>query len=235
MGSASSTPKEVADLHVDSSKENLALFVGALVPLAEPGTAGRDARREEWPRVDATGGHKVSLAECETWIRVFLARSLKKVDKETIDRMWRAYRPSYLLAFEDANDVEAGDANGDYVTPKEFRIMVADVCAYAAMMDCFDLVDGGKIANNPDDRRISLEEWTDAWPALTEDGAAAAYGFDFLKRLGKEEGLSDPEEVFRIMDSDGAGMVRLKEWCETIKRYEVEAGTLVGKTLGMLR
>jgi len=231
MGAGSSSPTEVAK-SISSSKDDLKRFLSVLVPLAEPGTAGRDKRRHEWPSLDSTGGHRVSLAECDGWLKIKLMQAMKK-EKKKADRLWRLYRPSYILAFEDANDVNSSDDESHYVTPKEFRIMVADICIYAAMMDCFDVIDGGKIVDNIDDRRISLEEWVSAFPTLVEE-SVNEYGFAGLSYLAQNKDEVSAEDIFKEMDADGAGMVLLKEWCAFLKRHEIDAGTLVGKTLGML-
>ena len=43
------------------------------------------------------------------------------------------------------------------------------------------------------------------------------------------------ETVFASMDSDGAGMVLLIEFCDFVKKTEIDAGTPLGKLLDEVR
>lgn len=212
-------------------------FVSNFAPLAQTGAEAKAARKQSWMAVDPNGNGLVSLAEFDGWIKkTLLLNAENPGEQEEADRLWKLYRPSYIRAFNDAKDLKAdrpiktvGDAStDDYVTKGEFRIAVAYLCLYAAMFDAFNLIDGGSAGTTAtDDRRMSLEEWTKAYPKIGEAG----YGFTALAKVADEANEATPESVFKEMDADGKGMVLLNEWCKFLEKAEVEAGTLAGKML----
>ena len=104
----------------------------------------------------------------------------------------------------------------------------AYLCIYAAMFDCFNMIDGGSEGTTEtDDRKMSLEEWAAAYPNLQ-----GRYGFAALAKIIDEDTEDSPESVFAEMDADGKGAVMLVEWCKFLEKGEVEAATLAGRMLG---
>lgn len=229
MGAAASI--EAMEGAIGAGLNDLKAFVSNFAPLARPGKAAVAIRRQTWLAVDPNGNGLVSLAEFDGWIKKTL---LLQAGTETAEaeRLWKLYRPSYIRAFNDAKDLKAdrpikstGDAStDDYVTKGEFRLAVAYLCLYAAMFDAFNAIDGGSAGTTAaDDRRMSLEEWTAAYPKIE----AAGYGFAALKGVTAETA----KEVFEKMDADKKGMVLLNEFCKYIEQGEIDAKSFAGTLL----
>ena len=97
-------------------------------------------------------------------------------------------------------------------------------CRYAEMYDMFALIDGGGAGvSKDDDRKIQLEELV--------AGIEEVNHLDFVALKGKT--AADAELLFKEMDDDGAGEVLLVEWCEYLKKKEIEAGTEMGALLSL--
>lgn len=221
---AASSKLENIELHgkKPNVKEDLNLFIKFFAPIAAQDEKGKSLRKNEWLRLDQNGSRKVSLAECWRWIRNKLIDELKDTDEGT--RLWKIYRPSYILAFNDAASVH-DDNDDNYVTAKEFRLLAAYICFYAAIFDWFALIDGGDsgVTKN-DDRRISLGEW-ERW-FINKEGVDE-YRFEFTNLIRNEE--TEAKQFFLEMDANKGGMVLLKEFCVYVKKIEIEGGTDVGK------
>lgn len=221
------------------ASENAKKFVA---PFAELAFATPEARTQEWKQVDYNGNNLVSLAELDSYVE----RKLKNVykDKGAALLLWKAFRPSYIRAFNDAKDISPNTnirgtklQDDDYITFSEFRYTCHYLCIYSLMYDVFAYVDGkgykgevgefagpqlGKIKGDEwDDRRIDMKEWK----AMYKTAKVSGSGFKGL------QGITDPEAVFGQMDSDGHGKVLLKEWCEYLEKKEEEAGTAIGQRL----
>merc|ERR1711943_119939 len=69
-----------------------------------------------------------------------------------------------------------------------------------------------------DDRRISKDEWAAR--------AKTFSGHPFVCLAVCSDGGKGTDAVFAATDSDGKGMVLLKEFCEYLEAAEVAAGTL---------
>ena len=65
-----------------------------------------------------------------------------EVEEDDIVELWRRFRPSTIRAFNDAKD--AGGANSelsdDYVTKREFRLLLRYVALYATMFEVCGLI-----------------------------------------------------------------------------------------------
>lgn len=234
MGAAASVAEMQGSMNGEKNKD-LKAFVSNFAQLAQKGDAAKSIRTQTWLAVDPNGNGLVSLAEFDGWIKKSLLLNFG-TDTAEADRLWKLYRPSYIRAFNDAKDSKAerpvksiGDATtDDYVTRGEFRLAVAYLCLYSAMFDAFNRIDGGSEGTTAtDDRRMSLEEWTKAYPTIADAG----YGFVALSKIADEATEDSAESVFKEMDADGKGMVLLNEWCKWIEKAEVAAGTLAGKML----
>jgi len=64
------------------------------------------------------------------------------------------------------------------------------------------------------------------WLASYEE--VADYGFVALREV---KGKKSASAVFEKIDNNGGGFVLLEEWCEFLKAAEIEAGTVLGRTL----
>lgn len=212
------------------SKDLLA-FEKCFEGLVGKSTAAKAARRKQWSHADPNGNGYLSLAEVDGWVQKRLY-SYRRLSKPQAERIWRAFRPAYIRAFLDAADAMdntpvagANATTDDYVQRGEFHLLCAYLLIYVSMFDAFSAVDGGPGITAEDDRRISLDEWRRYHGNVTEHGFA---GFDIL--AGGDVNL---DVIFNEMDSDGRGMVLLKEWCAWLKMKEQEAGTPFGRILSV--
>lgn len=228
MGSAASTESLIDS--ISDTKSDLKQFLKLFSSYAIKDADGLALRKKEWRVIDSTGGGNVSLAEIWRWIELMLLGKLK--DKKAARRINSSYRQSFILAFTDAKHVSNGGTD-DYVTAKEFRILVAYICIYATVMDLFTVIDGAlmdQFDEAPTDKRITLEEWKEAYPALLKQNE---YGLVFLDKLVKESNDKSPEDVFQEIDADGGGMILLNEFGAYVKQLEVEAKTPIGELLSL--
>lgn len=198
-------------------------FIDAFASFADKSGPAKGARAQAWRHCDPNGNGHVSLAELDKWVQ----DQLRDMHGEGPgDEIWKAYRPSYIRAFNDAKDINAETGNkGDYLQKGEFRLACAYLCLYAMMYDAFALLDGGgEGVSADDDRKVSKEELKAGY----EKVKAKKYGFVGLNEL-TEEGL---DKAYGEMDADGKGAVLLKEWCAWIEANEKRENTDWGKALG---
>jgi len=226
-GSMTSDPIEVCKVILpESPSDDLKAFTAAFADLSVKSDAGKAKRAEQWPVADPNGNGFCSLAEIDGWVLKFLIATLGSTDEGT--RLWRAFRPSYIRAFNDAKDIgkeiriggTASATTEDYVTKGEFRCLCAYLCLYAAMFDAFAAIDGS--TGEFDDRRMSLEEWEGAFETLK------VYPFTAVAKIVDETTEDTAASVFSEMDADGKGMVLLAEFCTYIEQAEKSAGTPIG-------
>jgi hypothetical protein len=92
------------------------------------------------------------------------------------------------------------------------------------MYDAFAKIDGGGSGRDAgDDLRMELNEWLKGYTLV------ANHGFVALQNIGPKK---EAKALFTAkIDDNGGGIVLLDEWCEFIKKAEVEAGTPVGLLL----
>jgi len=220
MGASSSIDKSVAP--------DLAEFVQYFIPLAQQTPQAKSARATAWLGADNSGNGICSLAEIDGWIQKVLIGDLG-YDRAVV--LWKRFRPSYIRAFNDAKDVatkkhlggntKSTTTSDDYVTRGEFRVLNAYICIYATIYDAFTVIDGGSGVTADDDRRISLDELKKNYGAIAKYPLAGANPDD------------DIEAIFKKMDSDGKGMVLLKEFCQYMEHEEQERATDIGKLLAI--
>jgi len=213
-------------------------FCEVLAPLVPSSPEARALRDDVFYRgwLDPNGNGLVSLAEADGWIKIQLTHALK--DEGLADTLWRRFRPSFIHAFNDAKDaarpkspakILAGTKTAtmdDYVTRSEFRVLCAYLCLYAIMFDAFSIVD--KSTGDMADRRISQEELREGMELL---GHYPLQALRAVADVSKED--ATVEGLFAAMDADGKGMVLFSEFCAYVEAAEVDAGTAVGKILGM--
>lgn len=234
MGAGASATVCTADNGVaDSLKQ----FIATFQPFSVPGAEARSVRSVTWRSCDKNGNGMCSLAEVDGWIKDVLQDSFGKNDDYLI--IWKRFRPCYIRAFNDANDI-AGEkglkgstttTTDSYVTKAEFRLFCAYLCIYATMFEAFSMLDGkvptgddGDISD--DDRRLTMEEFTSGWEKIS-----GKFGFQALAHVADPEQEGTPEDVFKVIDADGKGMVLLNEWCAWLEKGEIEAATDIGKAL----
>jgi hypothetical protein len=231
MGSGASTTVCTTDNGV---AESLKQFIATFQPFSNPGEEARSVRSVVWRSCDKNGNGMCSLAEVDGWIKDVLQDSFGANDDYLI--IWKRFRPCYIRAFNDANDIEGAQGlkgssttTDSYVTKTEFRLFCAYLCIYAAMFECFSMLDGkvptgddGDISD--DDRRMSLEEFTSGWDKIT-----GKFGFAALAAV--RDGDKSPGDVFKEIDADGKGMVLLNEWCAWLEKGEIAEATEIGVAL----
>jgi Ca2+-binding EF-hand superfamily protein len=213
-------PQKISEAYIPAkncSKE-LKMFIKSFQPFAEKADTSKNLRKVAFRSCDMNGSGKASLAEIDG----FVLDTLKKdYGPEEGDRVYDTFRPSFIRAFSNANDLIDGD--DDYISFAEFRILNAYLCVYAGMLDAFSKVDGGGAGiSKDDDRRVSKEEWMNGYSSLSQTG------FIGLNSLTNE---SAAEQAFSDMDEDGKGMVLFAEFCSYVQKAEEKKGTSLGKLL----
>jgi len=201
-----------------------------------------EGRRKLWRAWDTNGNDMLSLAEADKGVKVLLLNEFPR-DKAKGEKIWRRFRKSYIRAFLDAADASPQRKKGakvtlpngkrrtvcddDYVTQREFRLLICYLSLYATMYELFALIDGGgEGVTEDDDSRISQAEWSAAVPALK--AAAQTWApFVALKSLA-----ADGSDFGRI-DANGGGFIVLTELCEWIENGEKAAKTPIGALLGV--
>jgi len=201
--------------------------------------AAKAKRDKLYPCWDLNDNGFLSLAEVDQSVKVTLISELKS-SKEG-ERIWKKFRKSYIRAFVDAADAAPQRKSGgtvklpngrrrvvnddDYVTRREFRLLICYLGIYATMYELFSLIDGGtEGVTVEDDNRISKAEWVAALP-LMQAAAKSWAPFEALKTATADS--------FSQVDANGGGYIVLTEMCEWIENGEKTAGTEMGKVLGV--
>eukprot|EP00978_Attheya_sp_CCMP212_P030753 scaffold114210_cov55-Attheya_sp.AAC.6 len=194
-------------------------FVNCFRGMAQKTDEGKKLRKSEWSHADGNHSGSISLAEVDLWVKDIL---VAKCIKGEGDRIWKRFRKCFIHAFNRAKGISVEkSASDDSIDFKEFRLFISYLCVFAVMFDAFQRVDGGSAGiDKNDDMRIQLDEWLASYQNVMDHTL-----------IGLEDMTSDPKVVFNEMDSDGGGMVLLKEWCNYLANKEVEANTVLGEFL----
>jgi len=236
MGSASSTIAKVKKSNAVSKKcLKFCQCFAALTP--KYNDTAKANRVQAWMALDNNGNGLVSLAETGKWVESTLIAFCG--DGEQGKAIYKEFYPSYIRAFKDAADCgkkraigNKGTTSDDYVEKSEFRVLCVYLCLYAVMFDAFALIDGYQRGDadhkdnqdkKRDDRKISPEEWQEAYQSLRNSPFVA------LKMCAASQDMA--RAAFKEMDLDGMGSVLLMEFCEWIKRKEIAMNTDFGKIL----
>jgi len=201
-------------------------------------SAALDKRNELYPCWDTNDNGFLSLAEVDLGIKTTLIGDLK--NRKEGERIWKRFRKSYIRAFVDAADaapqrnakscvISGGKRrtvnDDDFITRREFRLLICYLTLYATMYELFSLIDGNSEGVTvDDDNRISRKEWID--------------GIGHVHRAGKSWAPfvalpTATAATFDEIDSNHGGYIVLTEFCEWIEKAEKAAGTPIGKLLGV--
>ena len=225
------------------------LAVFDCVELHNPDHVNR--RSQLYNSFDNNGNGYISLSETGGAILQELCKHLGEDGNDIYKRFYR----SYIRAWADAKDAKPqsgarSDLDDEYVTRKEFRLLLVYLRLYATWLEVFKLIDvdqtsgdnlmgaeintrGAHVMANagyleievPEgDNRISREEWNNAVREVRKAGRTWA-PFIALKEA--------TEETFDEIDQNGGGHIDLQEFCEWIEKAEKEAGTSFGVDLGV--
>eukprot|EP00746_Dinoflagellata_sp_MGD_P151478 gnl/MRDRNA2_/MRDRNA2_83069_c0_seq1.p1 gnl/MRDRNA2_/MRDRNA2_83069_c0~~gnl/MRDRNA2_/MRDRNA2_83069_c0_seq1.p1 ORF type:complete len:2124 (-),score=461.30 gnl/MRDRNA2_/MRDRNA2_83069_c0_seq1:152-6523(-) len=143
-------------------------------------------RKKLFSAMDTNGNNYLSLAEVDKGIQDVLQL------RELFDA-----KPAIMRAFNASKNIvpsKRGHPGADYVTRTEFRILLQYLWHYFELWVHFKIIDAGG------DRRISLQEFSAALPALAEWGLHV--------QRGHEKG------VFNQIDVNHGGSVLFAEFCE---------------------
>jgi len=222
----------------DSPPADLAHFKGIFNDLGKEDAAGKEKRDKLYPCWDTNDNGYLSLAEVDKGIRITLIGELK--DAKLGERIWKKYRKCYIRAFIDAADAAPQRqrarttlTNGrrrpvsddDYVTRREFRLLICYLSIYATMYEVFTLVDGKTEGITvDDDSRISKKEWVAGIEHVNRAGNSWA-PFERLRTADKAS--------FEEIDANHGGFILLTELCEWIEQGEKIVGSPAGKLLGI--
>ena len=266
-GAGSGTPSELATL------------LSVLKPFeSKVDTRSIESRRKLWRAWDTNGNDLLSLAEADQGVKVLLINELKS-DKANGERIWRRFRKSYIRAFLDAADAapqrktrgatvalpsgkRRAVCDDDYVTQREFRLLICYLSIYAIMYELFTLIDGGgawtclpaaipRCCSCCYPALLPLLPLTTRGLLFTGEGVTAADD----ARISRAEWVAAipaiqdaaaswaPFEVlkgikadgsdFETIDANGGGFVLLTELCEWIEQGEKAAKTATGELLGV--
>jgi len=220
---------------------DLATFKATFEPLTSETPASLGQRNKLYPAWDTNDNGFLSLAEVDQGVKINLIGTLKNAKEG--ERVWRRFRKSYIRAFLDAADASPQRKKGatvklpsgkrrtvcddDYVTQREFRLLICYLSLYATMYELFALIDGGSEGfTAEDDARISRAEWDAAMPGIM---AAAQTWAPFVALQQVNPDGSD----FGVIDANGGGFILLTELCEWIENGEKAAKTSIGALLGV--
>ena len=172
--------------------QDLAAFTAAFEPMAAGGAAGVAARAEGFSAADPNGNGLCSLAELETYVLKTLLGKYPRSGKgralqDPGNDLFKAFRPCYIRAFNDAKDYKANSGakikgtkkatDDDFVSRDEFQLFCIYVCLYAAMFDAFAKVDGGGAGRSAtDDKRVVEDEWLRGYKGVADMGFVALGG-----------------------------------------------------------
>mmetsp|Transcript_22548 Transcript_22548/g.21668 ORF Transcript_22548/g.21668 Transcript_22548/m.21668 type:complete len:478 (-) Transcript_22548:152-1585(-) len=222
-GAKSIAPVKISGAYTPGSavSSNLLDFINTFRLLAEKTTGGYELRKTAFKSCDGNGSGQSSLAEVDGYIQSALKR---KCGNEKGETLYKVFRPCYIVAFGAAKPIaNLSKADDDFINFAEFRVLHAYLCIYASMLDAFSLIDGGGAGvDKDDDRRLSKDEWMTGYKNVTD------FGFVGLNKMSDD---SQAEDIFTKMDSDGKGMVLLKEFCHYLKTCELDAKTPLGPLL----
>jgi len=215
-------PTKVSGVYLPSTQASTDLkdFIRAFQPFTEKTILCGKLRKQAFKSIDSNGNGKCSLAEISQH-----ANSALKKEYDIIrgEELYNMYLPSFIRAFSASKAIaKTGDPNDDnYINFAEFRVLNAYLCIYAGMMDAFMQVDGAGVTEH-DDRRIEETEWMKSYSTLSTSS------FIGLTGVNTDDNAS---AIFKSMDLDGRGMVLLSEFCEYIRKKEMENKTPLGKLL----
>jgi len=182
--------------------------------------AGKEARKVAWTKLD-NGNGIVSYAEFSKWIKAELVDACG--DEVKGEALYTAFEPSYQLSFEDARDVsDKSKSKEGFIEYREFRVSTNFLTIYAKMLEAFAVLDKGASNSPMDDRKVDTTEWEAGYSKLSNFGFAAF-----------QDGEGKATEAFKAIDTDGSGVVMLRDFCRYVEKAEKEAGTDVGKLLAI--
>jgi len=214
-----------------SSSKDLIDFVRIFAPYAEKNDEAMKMRRKGYSVADTNANGECSLAELENFISSTLLGSF--VGNVRGRSLFALFRPSYIKAYNAAKAIKRNDGSvlagtknateDDFVSLCEFRVFNAYLCIYAGMFDAFARIDGmGEGRDENDDMRVDLNEWMTCYETVKD------HGFVAFKNVSNDE---EARAAFQSMDDNDGGKVLLGEWCEYVKKAEIEEKTKMGKLL----
>jgi len=217
-------PVKVAGVYKPGKAATQALkdFIKSVQPYAEKTAQSLKLRKYGFKQCDTNGTGECSLAEVDGFV---LTNLKKDYGPEAGETLFDAFRPSYIVAYNEAKDLKknATGNDGDYINFPEFRILCVYLCIYAGMLDAFSTIDGGGAGVDAnDDRRISKTEWLEQYMNISQTG------FVGLDRLSNEDKAL---ATYEQMDADGSGIALFKDFCGSLSNTEIKADTALGKLL----
>lgn len=221
-----------------SDPPDLAKFKSAL-DFTSVDAQSKSLRTQIYSCWDTNENGFLSLAETDMGVKTQLTSHFR--DRKEGERIWKRFRKSYIRAFVDAADAApqrsrkatTSSVSGkrrpvsddDYVTPREFRLLVCYLQIYATMYELFSLIDGhSEGVTVDDDNRISRDEWGQGL-AIVQKAAKTWAPYVALQTAS--------EATFDEIDTNSGGFITLTEFCEWIEKGEKRAKTTTGELLGV--
>eukprot|EP01063_Lacrimia_lanifica_P024249 TRINITY_DN3219_c0_g2_i1.p1 TRINITY_DN3219_c0_g2~~TRINITY_DN3219_c0_g2_i1.p1 ORF type:complete len:1199 (+),score=443.58 TRINITY_DN3219_c0_g2_i1:170-3766(+) len=152
----------------------------------------KEKRKQLFDSLDNNGNNYLSLAEVNRGIR----DTLQLADDVDVE-------PAIKRAFNAVKDLAPAHtaSSDDYVTFREFRMLLVALKQTLEVYAVFQYVDGG------DDGRVNLNEFRKAVPVLEKAGVT----------------VKDPEAEFKALDKNGGGQVLFIEFLHWAQRKGLDA------------
>ncbi len=201
---------------------DLKKFIKSFQPYAEKQPTSLALRKTGFASCDSNRSGRCSLAEVDSFVNSVLKKDYSPAEGT---RIFKTFRAAYIVAYNGTKEFKrnASGNDEDYIGFPEFRILNAYLCIYAGMLDSFQLVDGGGVGvDADDDRRVEMAEWINGYAEFKNSGFAA------LSKVSNEKAAL---AAFKVMDTDGGGVVRFQEFCAWIGEAEIANSTSLGKLL----
>jgi hypothetical protein len=213
-----------SDVAGESASSDVNAFLDIFVPLAGKTDDSKSLRKTAWPSADTSGNGILSLGMVKQWVQRKLA-SVHGQERGTA--LSKKYSPISIRAFHAAK--EGHESNQDFVTPSEFRLLIAYLCVYALAFDAFDVIEHEDAGGNDDyDQRMSRTKWLAGCRKVSNHGFVA-----LAEAAGPNATDESLGELFDHIHDNGKGMVLLVEWCDYLKDTETAAGTLMGSLIAI--
>ncbi|KAJ9457222.1 Flagellar calcium-binding protein [Diplonema papillatum] len=158
---------------------------------SEKTAAAKAKRKELFNQMDPNGNGYLSLAEVDKGLR----------DTLQCDEVFDC-KPAIIRAFNSAKDVAPSRTkhSDDFVTRREFRVLMVALRQYFELWQMFDEVDTG------DDRRVDKDEFRKAMPLLESWGVQ----------------VPDPDATFKEIDTNGGGQILFGEFCKWALKHSLD-------------
>lgn len=221
----SMSKSNIGTIHADTfagsgASSDVKTFLEVFLPMAEDTDKSETVREDEWPQADTFGNGSLDLTMIERWVHRRLVSSTNSKEGNVL---YKKYFSAIIRSFQATREVPEAQA-ADHIDRKHFRLLVSNLCFYALAIDAFSMIDDGgdsTDASESNDQRLSKHEWLEGCHRVKDHG--------FVALSGEQASKKATEDIFSQMDDNAGGTVLLTEFCNYLKKAEVETGTRLGQ------